>query len=334
MSPEKPETTEPYLRFKNRTDVIKTLESLEHDLHRLNEKFYNKPSLNGAVLFAVDQSDSTLAGAIVSADAPNINPNRLRFKQDTIDNRYVVLGSTALGEALKADGPTYLKSKMNPTEHSVYTIPLASEESPLGAIQFAIDLTDKHRLKENSFEGFATGQQETIQQISDKVAWLSGLTPSLPRSLATKSSITPNAYGARWDVNRSTYYMQDSELEADFEDYLNALKLSIAEILSSDAIVDTFGPVLIGQGDGQNIIFRFPEYITEGASDKAFVDLMRTVQIDPIIAMIKAKQAEINNAFPFDPTISITADAGFIRFDSLGDANGKIFWNLANKTKK
>ncbi|MES2630895.1 MAG: hypothetical protein V4611_02980 [Patescibacteria group bacterium] len=335
MSRSKSEASEPYVRFKNRPDVKKTMGSIKDDLHTINEDFYGEPSFNGTVLFALDQSDPTLAASIASIEAPRVDPDRLWFVRENIDNRFVVVGSTALGRALELDHPSYFDSIMNPYEHSVYTIPVRNDiGEPIAALQLAVDKTDTKPLKAKDFDRYALSQQATVDRIGKKVAWLSSLTPSLPARMASKASVTPNGIAARWDVNRSTEYMYNPDIEADFEEYLDVLKLAIAEIVQSDEIVERFGPVLIGQGDGQNMIFRFPEYLTKAANDEEFVSLILKLQIEPIMDLIKAKHEEINNAFPFNPSISIAAGASFIRFDSLGDATGKTFWDLANKTKK
>lgn len=331
-----PENTDPqpYVRFKDRKDVSAALSSIQDCLDSINEDFHAQPSFGGSAVFSLDKSNPNLAGAIATADAPGIEPDRRWFLENQIKDRFVVIGSTTLKEALKAGKPTYLQSKMNPEEHFVYTVPLSDEHETIGALQYAIDYNEHSFLGDQDLDKIRLSQEEKIRSITKKLSWLYNETPSLPRSLALKDSNTPNSFIVRLDVHNSTHFINNEDNSADFQDYIDVLKSSVVALVSSDELLARFKTRVTDQGDGLNLIFDFPEYLIDRAAEKDLVNYILHTQISSIVTEIKQRHENINAGFSFKPRLAIKEGTAFVRFDSLGDPTAKEFWDLASQTKK
>lgn len=315
-------------------EAAESLQPLHEDLGELSEGY------EGTVFFAKDRWHKNNASAVVTLQPDATNKERYKFYRENIAHHRVDLGATALGIGLLLPEPDFLRSRMNPKDHTTITHRTIVDDELTGGLQTAFNpkygpvptstrainqIWDKHKAAVHdvaaAFEGLSNKLADDFRDEGYA---------SIGDVLELNPPTTPNAITVSWDLRGSTEHAED-----DFAPLRNYL-LDTKRLFKTQ--LRPFRTHFHDQGDGQDMTIWLPE-ITEGfdRADQREVRKFGETKILPLVERLLSLHDELvsekySKIHP-NPHITAVISVGHVEHD-IHDAYTSIaFWEAARALK-
>ncbi len=345
-------------RFIKQQETKDTLAMAQESLKALNEDYYQldldtnprskRYPYEGAVLFGIDGRLKDRASTLAHSPADKLEPSRLDFNREFIQNRRIILSQSALYNSLESwrknpkKEQAYYGSKMN-DQHLVWAQPLIHEDSEVvGAVQLAFTVNQPNENwtvpTQDDLTDVWEKHQKPMGEVARALASLATKTTSLSKSLEIMPPITPNAFVIGWDVVKSTGDAL-SDTYATQEAYLERWKLERQEIIDKinakarKSDDHRFEAKVLDRGDGEFIILPIQ---TSDVNDRVQVRLDSQNHIPAIVDELIKRHAAIAQAYV--PTIfkkiQTVVGAGNFEEDQDGNLTSQAIYEIKNSAEK
>lgn len=302
-------------------------QELESAIKPLVEGLSNIPSLNGAVLFALDPWHLRSAGAVAQIYAPDRTDKLHEFTMNNIQGHRVDTNplTTTVGKTFESHRSQLSPSLMNPDEHIVWGAYMSPvEDSRAAVLQLAFDKL-KVLPSEKSLTDAWKQYEKTITEATESLIRANIDRMSLSNDLLLDTPITPNAFIIKWDVTKSTE-MAHQQYPL-FRHYLGELQQHI------NLLVEAFGGRIVSyNGDGQNIVVDLPTNINR--NNPVEIGLFGERTAARLVNAIVKANTKISHSYPaLKPHIRVGVGLGHAELSNMGEDTGLIFWDTTEATE-
>jgi hypothetical protein len=300
-----------------------TRQELESAIKPLVEDLSSIPSLNSAVLFALDPWHLRSAGAVAQVYAPDRPDETQDFTKKNIQGHRVDTNpsTTTVGKTFESHQSQFNPSLMNPDEHVVwgaYTAPAGDNQAAV--LQLAFDKL-KALPSEKTLAEVWKQYEKSISEATESLIRANIDRMSLSNDLLLDTPVTPNAFIIKWDVTKSTE-MAHRQYPL-FRQYLDELEQYI------NFLVEAFeGRIVSYNGDGQNIVVDLPTSINR--NNPVEIGVFGQSTAAPLVNAIVKANAKISHSYAaLKPHIRVGLGLGHVELSEKGENTGLVFWETA-----
>lgn len=314
-------------RAEKKSAAKRLVTSANQTLAPLSDAFLHQTSASeGVVVFGINEQHYPERAATLTTPTPDkLSP----FTRRSVAGRLMELSATTLGDEYRRfrsqpDATPYLlSSRLNPSEHMVWTQPVIIDGRVKGLAQLALKPQNNNGnlgIDQRHIASIFHDNENDLHQVVDQLAELS------PAELELAPPITPNAYTIRWDIQGSTQ-LATGNRQGEYLAYKQTLTDGINRLL------EPFQTAIDDAGDGQNIVLYLPPTVPH--DDQVGIQVWGRAHLPTLITqMQELNNAIVTNIYPdLKARIRLSVDVGHVTSDN-GALDSDSFSRTAREMKR
>ena len=285
-------------------------------------------AFDGLVAFSIDQWHERSASAVATVQHDSLSVDRFFYRENIARNR-IDLAATAFGTAMAMPEAGYLRSYMNPEQHTTYAPRVIIDARVIGGVQAAFLLGEKMLAKEKLetiWRDYAPVVEDVFHAF-DALVKKSAIR-SIGDTLELLPPTTPNAYIISWDMASSTDLAVGPSGYGALRNYL----LDVKTLFNTHT--ERFKGDYHDNGDGQDMIVWLPDGVnrSDAQSIKQFGDSV----VLPLLDTIKQSHDTLvtEDYQDLDPHVRFVVGLGHVEKNHFEGKTSRELWHIDETMKQ